>query len=214
MKFYKLMKTLFSVLVLLFFYEGSYSQDFTDTRKRNESFVRLQPPVVRSEVAHFSFKGISESAQAPKLREITPLIVKKDSLVFKEDNIYAKVNLVPFDPKAHKLNYDEKTLIRIDRRTYYGNYGNIPATSIGSVLMIIDGDTVNIPPIAYQDLHNMNFTYLDKGILRTRDAIYFSKDGRRLYLYLFSKDNTGSYEVTFIFQDKQYARRVLDYGFL
>ena len=80
--------------------------------------------------------------------------------------------------------------------------------------MIIDNDTVLIPPIAYSDLFNLNFTYSDKGVERTTDAIYISKDRHNVYLYLFSRDNTGSYEVTWIIQDKKYLRRVLDYDLM
>jgi hypothetical protein len=80
--------------------------------------------------------------------------------------------------------------------------------------MIINNDTVFIPPAAYSDLYNLNLTYLDKGVERTTDAVYKSKDGNTIYLYLFSKDKTGSYEVTWIFQNRKYLRRVLDYGFM
>ncbi len=202
------------ILAFLFLSKCGFSQDFTDTRRKTESFVRLQPAEIRADVAFFAFKGISESAQAPKLQKIDPTSIGRDSIVFNSGNIYAKVKLAPFDPKAHKLLYDEKTLTRIDRKTYYGNYGSVPRTSIASIIVIIDGDTIPIPSVAYEDLHNMNFVYIDKGVERTRDGIYISKDGKKVYLYLFSKDNTGSYEVTYIFYDNKYFRRVLDYGFL
>ena len=189
-------------------------QDYTDTRRQTESFVRLQPRDVRADVAYFAFKGISESANAPVLKRVAPAIVSNDSLVIEGHGIYAKVNLAPFDAKAHKLTYDEKTLTRIDRRTYYGNYGSMPKTSIASILLVINGDTISIPPSAYSDLHNMNFAYMDKGVARTRDGVFVSNDGNKVYLYLFSKDNTGSYEATFIIIGGKYFRRVLDYGFL
>ncbi len=75
-------------------------------------------------------------------------------------------------------------------------------------------DTVVIPPAAYADLYNLNFEYSDKGTTRTTNAIYRSANPHRIYLYLFCKDNTGSYEVTWIIYDKKYVRRVLDYGFM
>lgn len=190
------------------------AQDFTDTRRYTESFVRLNPPDVRADVAYFAFKGISESANAPVLKKVRPTIVSTDSMVIEGHGIFVKVILKPFDPKAHKLSYDEKTLTRIDRRTYYGNYGSVPKTSIASLLLVINGDTIAIPPAAYSDLHNMNFTYRDKGVERTRDGVFVSKDGNKVYLYLFSKDGTGSYEATFIIIAGKYYRRVLDYGFL
>ena len=90
----------------------------------------------------------------------------------------------------------------------------MPVRNISSIIMTIDNDTINIPAIAYSDLYNVNFTYSDKGTQRSRNGIYRSKDGHKVYLYIFSKDNTGNYEVTWIMQDKKYWRRVLDYDFM
>lgn len=194
----------------------SFAQDITDTRRKTESFKRLQPANIRAEVAAFTFGGIRESAQAPALKKINPSIIERDSMVISGDGIYAKIKLAPFDPKAHKIYYDEddKTPIKIDRRPYYGDYGTMPVTSIASVLMVINGDTVAIPPTAYSDLKNMHFKYFAKGEERTGDGVYVSKDGRNVYLYLFSQNKKGNYEVTYIFTDKHYLRRVLDYDFL
>lgn len=192
------------------------AQEITDTRRKTESFAKLHPADIRSEVAFFTFGGITESANAPKLNKIIPTTVTRDSLIIDGNGIYAKVVLEPFDPKAHKIIYDddEKTPIKIDRKAYYGDYGKMPVKSIGSILMIIQGDTVAIPEAAYADLKNMRFTYILGGAEKTSDGVFISKDGKRTYLYLFSKNNSGNYEVTYIFQDKQYLKRVLDYDFL
>lgn len=195
----------------------AFSQDITDTRKKTESFKRLQPANIRSEVASFTFGGITESAQAPALQKISPTILSRDSLVIAGDGIYAKVSLASFNPKGHKIQYDdeaEKIPIRIDRKTYYGDYGKMPVTSVQSIILTINGDTVHIPQEAYSDLMNMKFSYLNSGAERTNDGIFISKDHKRIYLYLFSKGNTSSYEVTFIIQDKSYLKRVLDYDLL
>ena len=75
-------------------------------------------------------------------------------------------------------------------------------------------DTVIIPPAAYGDLYNLNFTYRDKsGTERTANGVFFSKDNNRMYIYLLSRDATGSYEVTWVIENKKYLRRVVDYGF-
>jgi hypothetical protein len=81
-------------------------------------------------------------------------------------------------------------------------------------MLIIRGDTIAIPETAYKDLFNLNFTYLDKGVERTTDAVYISTTGQRVYIYLFSRDRKGSYEVTWIIQDRRYLRRILDYDLL
>ena len=204
------------VVFLLFSYfcKAQKDYEYQDTRRKNESFVRLQPKNVRAEVAAFALAGISESASAASLQKIPYSSFGNDSMNFEGGGVKASVKISRFDKTGHKLDYDEKYLIRIDRKTYYGNFGSLPLTHISEVSLIIDGDTVAIPKIAYFDLYNLNLTYNDKGVQRTTNALYKSKDGRRIYLYLFSKDNAGSYEVTWIFQDKKYLRRVLDYGFM
>jgi len=200
----------------IFFYSFCKAQDddMPDSRRKTESFTRFHYPDMRADLATFTLAGISESVGALPLKKITYSSLKENSIAFDEDGIKAKVETAPFDPKKHKLIFDDKYLVRIDRRPYYGGYPNVPTTYISDVSMIIDNDTVLIPPIAYSDLFNLNFTYSDKGVERTTDAIYISKDRHNVYLYLFSRDNTGSYEVTWIIQDKKYLRRVLDYDLM
>lgn len=208
-------KTFSFLFVAIFFSTFCKAQDdMPDTRRKTESFERFHIPDIRADLASFALAGISESVGLLPLKKITYSSLSNNLITFDGDGIKAKVMIAPFDPAKHKLIFDEKYLTRIDRRTYYGGYPNTPKTSISEVSMIIDNDTVLIPATAYSDLFNLHFTYSDKGVERTTDAIYKSKDGRKIYLYLFCKDNTGSYEVTWIMQDKKYLRRVLDYGFM
>jgi hypothetical protein len=188
--------------------------DLPDSRRKTESFDRFHTKDLRADLATFTLSGIGESVGLLPLQKIPYTKLSNDSIVFEGDGIKAKVKISPFDPSKHKLSYDEKYLVRIDRKPYYGNYLQVPKTQISDVSVIINKDTVFIPPTAYNDLYNLNFTYLDKGVERTTDAVYKSKDGRKVYLYLFSKDKTGSYEVTWIIEDGKYLRRVLDYGFM
>lgn len=192
------------------------AQEITDTRRKTESFKRLSPPEVRTEVASFAFAGISESAQAPELIKYSPTTISPDSMIIEAEGVFAKVVLQPFDPKAHKIIYDmdDKTPIRIDRKTYYGNYGKMPLTSVKSITLIVRGDTLEVPEAAYSDLKNINFSYSDKGVQRTGNGVFINKDGSRVYLYLFSKEDRSGYEVAFVFQNGKYLRRVLDYDLL
>jgi hypothetical protein len=211
----KLLKTCaFLFLANLFSTFCKAQDDLPDARRKTESFTRFHTPDMRADLATFTLSGISESVGSTPLKKITYTSLGNDSIVFQGDGIKAKVKTAPFDPAKHKLSMDEKYLVRIDRKPYYGNYLKTPKTQISEVSMIIDKDTVNIPPAAYNDLFNLNFTYLDKGVERTTDAVYISNDRQKVYLYLFCKDNTGSYEVTWIFQNRKYLRRVLDYGFM
>ena len=194
--------------------QAQKNDDHQDTRKKNESFARLQPPDLRRDVATFTLSGISESVGALALAKINYTNFGNDFMDFEGDGIKVSVRVAPFESTKHKLQFDEKYLVKIDKRPYYGNYGNMPLTTISNITMIVDGDTVVIPEFAYNDLHNINFDYTNKGVKRTTNGVFRSKDGNRIYIYLFSKDNTGSYEVTWIIQDKKYLRRVLDYGFM
>ena len=205
------------IAVLFSFLAKAQNDDHQDARKKTESFSRLQPKDLRADVATFALAGISESIGTLPLKKITYKSFSSDSMAFEGDGVKLTVKTARFDPSKHKLSYDfdDKYLVRIDKKAYYGDYGKVPKTYISSVTMTIGNDTVFIPPAAYGDLYNLNFTYTDKGgVRRTTNAIYQSGDGNRYYVYLFCKNNSGSYEVTWIIQDKKYLRRVLDYGFM
>ncbi len=196
----------------------AYSQktvEITDTRNQRESFAKVVQKDIRADVATFAMGGVDESVGKEPLQKITFTALSPDSITFEDEGIKATIYISGFDPTKHKLDYDEKTLTRIDRKTYYGAYGAIPESGIKKIEMIVDGDTVIIPPIAYADVYNPKLYYTDKGgVERSANAVYKSKDGHRVYLYLFTKDATGSYEVTWVIQDKKYLRRILNYGFM
>jgi hypothetical protein len=210
------MKKIFLPLVILYCLSGNAQRfyDYQDTRKKNESFAKLPKAEIRADLATFTLSGIDEAVGKEELKKIPFTTFGPDYMNFEGDDIKALIKLSPFEAGKHKLDYDEKYLIKIDRKTYYGNYGNLPKTYISKIIVTVGRDSVIIPPAAWSDFYNVTLTYTDKGTLRSRNGIYKSKDGHRIYIYLFCKDATGSYEVTWVIQDKKYLRRVLDYGFM
>jgi hypothetical protein len=191
------------------------SDDVPDTRTKRESFLKIGQKDIRAEVASFAMGGIEESVGKLPLERIPFTAKGANFMKFEARNIKASITTATFDGSKHKLEYDEKYLVKIDRKTYYGGYPNLPKTYISNVSLIIDKDTVAIPAAAYFDLYNLNLGYLDKkGNERSTNGIYISKDNHTIYFYLFSKDDTGSYEVTWVIRDKKYMRRVLDYDIL
>jgi hypothetical protein len=201
----------------IFFTAQAFAQndDIPDSRRKTESFERFHNVAIRAELATFTLAGIGEGAPTTPMEKVTYTSLGKDSIVFEGKGIKAQINISPFDPAKHKLSYDEKYLVRIDRKPYYGgNYGKVPKTQITNVMLIIRGDTIPIPPKAYDDLYNLNFTYNQNGAERTTDAVYISTAGQRVYVYLYSRDRNGSYEVTWIIQDRRYLRRILDYDLM
>ena len=115
--------------------------EYQDTRKKNESFAKLPKTEIRADLATFTLSGIDEAVGKEELKKIPFTTFGPDYMNFEGDDIKASVKLSPFDAAKHKLDYDEKYLIRIDKKTYYGNYGNIPKTYISKIVVTIGGDT-------------------------------------------------------------------------
>ena len=211
------MKYFFLVILTVYcnFSPAQNKNELIDTRSKKESFTKVPQKEIRADLATFTMGGVDESVGKEQLKKISFTSFTSDSMTFVGDDIKATVATAPFDAARHKLLYDEKYLVKIDRKTYYGNYGGLPGKQISRVTLMIGKDTIVIPVAAYSDLYNLNLTYLDEsGTQRSANGIYRSKDGHRIYFYLFCKDNTGSYEVTWVIQDKKYVRRVVDYGFM
>ncbi len=211
------MKSFFLVILTMYCYfsQAQKNSELYDNRSKKESFIKVPQKEIRADLASFTMGGVDESIGKEQLKKISFKSFSTDSMFFEGDGIKALVEVAPFDAATHKLMYDEKHLVKIDRKYYYGDYGNLPKKQISQIRLMIGKDTIIIPPAAYSDFYNLNLSYEDKtGTQRSANAIYRSNDGRRLYLYLLSKDATGSYEVTWVIQDRKYLRRVVDYGFM
>jgi len=213
--FFNTMRTL---LVLFFagLAAGAFSQDFPDYRSKKESFLRIQEKDIRADVSSFSIGGMDESIAKGSLFSIPATNYGTDFITFSGSNIQVTVKAGSFDASKHKLQYYNKEhLVRIDGKPFYGRYGEVPLTTIESVTVLIDNDSVAIPPVAYADLYEPDFTYRDAtGTVKSYNKVFVSPDKKKVYIYMLNRDNLGSYEVTWVIQDKKYLRRVVDYGFL
>jgi len=209
-------KTIPFIALLIVCGATSFAQknEMPDYRTNKESFSRMSDKTLRADLGVFTVGGIEESIGKLPLRKISPFGYTKDFMSFKDDKVQVSVTIGPFEANGRKILRIEDDVVKIAAKPFYGDYGNLPRTEIKQVLVLIGKDTVVIPPQAYADLFNLHFTYKDKsGTERTANGVFFSKDEKRMYIYLLSRDNTGSYEVTWIIQDKVYLRRVVDYGF-
>ncbi len=202
--------------LLLGFCLDLFAQDaeFVDQRTKKESFLRVYDKDQRGDLACFTLGGIEESMGKGKLKRVPLTNFGPDFIRFDSNNIQVTIRSGIFFSTKHKMGIQGGHVTKIDNRPYFGNYGKVPTTNIASVTVVIDKDTVVIPPAAYADLYNPQFVYRDAGgVNRTQDAVYLSEDKRKIYIYMLNKDDTGSYEVTWIIQEKAYNRRVIDYGF-
>ncbi len=208
---------IFFLVVLVYLSNMCLAQNdnFPDYRSKKEIFTRITEKDIRSDIASYSMGGMDESIGKLPLKTIPITASGSNFISFAGNNIYVTITAAPFDPKKHKLGYyDTKYLVKIDNKPYFGDYGKVPKTVIESVRVIIDRDTIAIPPAAYGDLYNPIFTFKEKGVEKSQNKVYYSADGRKIYIYMLKPETGGSYEVTWVIQDKKYLKRVVDFGFL
>jgi hypothetical protein len=196
--------------------------DFPDYRSKKENFLRMQEKAIRAEVASFTMGGMEESVGKGTLFNVPPTSFGNDFITFSNENVKVTIKAGVFDPAKHKLQYYAKEhLVRIDGKPYFGTYGEVPKTTIESITVIVDKDTIAIPATAYADLYEPDFTYRDKsGATKSYNKVLLSSEtkngprGERMYIYMLNRDPQGSYEVTWVIENKKYLRRVIDFGFL
>lgn len=202
-----------AVILLCLLSVRAFSQDldYPDYRNKRDNFKKVQQKDIRADLASFTMAGIDESISKLSLEKIPISRYGRDFLEFEGQGIRVKVTVGPFDPAKHKLQKFEDHLVKIDGKGFVGHYGSTPTSSITGVTVWMGKDSIALPPVAYADLHDLQFGYVADGEMRSTDAVYLSADHRKIYIYLLSKDEKEGYEVTWVIQDKQYFRRVLDF---
>jgi hypothetical protein len=201
-------------------YCAAQDLDFPDFRSKKDNFFKIQDKAIRAEIASFALAGVDESIGKAPLKSLPVGTYSNDLMSFEGDerdqHIQVTIRTGVFNPAKHKMMIQEKHLLRIDNHPYYGgNYGETPKTRIESVTVVVDKDTVAIPAVAYSDLYDPKFSFSEAGSTRTRNAVYLSADKftHTFYIYMLNIENGGS-EFTWVIRDKQYLRRIVDFGFL
>ena len=211
-----------ALLILLSFSLSAFSQDreFPDYRSKKEMFVRVQEKDIRADMASFAIGGMDESFGKGTLTSLPITQYNQDGITFSGNhvggkNIQVTIKAGVFDPGKNKIKYYEKHVVKINDKPYFGNYGELPRTTIKEITVVIDKDTITIPSSAFADIYDPVFTYSDKsGQTKSYNNVFISPDGHRIYVYLLNRGGDGNYEATWVIRDKQYVRRVVDFGFL
>ena len=206
-------------IALLSFGTGAFAQDqnLPDIRNKRESFAKYPKGEIRDDLATFAIGGVDERLGKSPLEKLPATDYTINSITWESPNIKVIVTQKRFEPSKHKLQYyyDNKYLVKIDNKPFYGDYGAVPTHEITSVVVVIDKDTIPIPATAYSDLYHPEFIYHDEaGTIRTRNGAFLSADKKKLYIYMLNSETVGKYEVTWIIQDKKYVGRVIDSGLL
>ncbi len=188
--------------------------DFPDYRSKKDNFVKINDKDIRADQASFALAAVDESIGKAVLQTVPIKDYTNNTMTFDNGNIQVTIRTGNFMPTKHKMMYSEKHLVKIDGKPYYGgNYGEMPHTTIEAVTVLVGKDTVPIPATAFFDLYDPKFSFNQSGTTRTRNAVYLSNDKHTFYIYMLNVENGGS-EYTWVIRDKQYIRRVVDFGFL
>jgi len=204
-------------LLGLSIYAVAQDEALPDLRPKKEGFSKYPKGEIRDDLATFTLGGIDERIGKNPLEKLPAVDFNMKSITFEGKNMRVFITAVPFDASKHKLGYyggEKKYVVKIDGKPYWGDYGSVPTTTIGSVMVIVNKDTIQVPPAAFSDLFHPDFTYVDGGTIRTHDAVFLSADKHRIYVYMVNSEAIGHYEVTWIIQDKKYVGRVIDSGFM
>ena len=189
--------------------------DFPDYRSKKDVFKRITEKDIRSDIASFSMAGLDENVGKLPLKTIPVTNYGANFLEFTGNDIKVKITGGTFDPSKHKMTYIEnKYLVKIDNKPFFGDYGKMPKTTIEEVSLIIENDTIRVPAVALIDLYNPIYTHTQNGTVKSHNNVYISADGKKIYVYMLKVESGGSYEVTWVFRDKKFVQRVVDFGFL
>ena len=188
--------------------------DFPDFRSKKDNFSKINDKDIRADLASFALAGVDESIGKAQLQTIPVKDFGQNYMKFDNGNIQVIIRTSFFMPTKHKLMLSEKHLVKIDGKPYYGGiYGEQPHTTIESVTVLVGTDTIPIPATAYFDLYDPKFSFNENGGTRTRNGVFLSNDKHTFYIYMLNIDNGGT-EYTWVIRDKQFLRRVVDFGFL
>lgn len=198
----------------------SYAQDedIPDYRSKRDLYKKIVDKEWRSDLAAFTLSSLDEALAKEPLPQLPLIEFKPNSIHFASDKVAVTIVAGTFDKTKHKLlYYDEKYVTKIDIKPFFAaKLGAMPIKTIQSVTIVAGADTIHLPDAAYNDLYDPVFCKgnSNSNTAKCNTAVYQSKDGRRIYIYMLnSSDAKNGYEVTWIIQDKQYIRRVVDYGF-
>lgn len=208
------MRGIFCLLLVSVCFMCKAQDDMPDYRSKRDNLLKIPEKDIQSDVSTFTLAGLDINMAKLPLRSLSISDFGDDFIRFDSDNIKINITSAPFNAAKHKMQYVDKYLTRIDMKAYYGSYSKLPKKYLQSISVVIDNDTVAIPPAAYTDLYEPNFTYTQGGLRKSYDGVYFSADKHTMYIYLLCNDNMGGYEITWVIRDKKYVRRILDYNVL
>jgi len=211
-----IMKLLVLIFAFSFILINAKPQFDSDLYREKWSKKKIQNPIFKKELKLFMGETIFVDFSKQNLLDEIPVTSHTNSsMTLNNNDLTIKIEIDTFIAINHKLKYsktDNNVLIMIDGRIFWGTDGGIPRKIIKSVMCQIGNKKIAIPFKDFCDLYEPNImshpNYYKK--MEYHCKVYLSKDKKRIYIYMMNGDGAGSYEVTWIIQNKKYKRRVID----
>src|SRR5579864_1821701 len=128
----------------------SQDLDYPDFRSKKDNFSKISDKAIRADVASFALAALDESIGKPALPSLPVVDYGSNFMKYANDHIQVTIRTGFFLAAKHKLMMQEGHLLRIDGKPYYGGiYGQPPHTTVESITVVVDKDTVPIPPTAF-----------------------------------------------------------------
>ncbi len=116
----------------------------------------------------------------------------------------------PFVADSHTfrfLNESDSILESIDGQISFGAVEALPRQEVDSLWITLDGQALEIPRSAYQNLYNLNLCYNE--LFARAVMLYPSEQQEYFYLYLFGGEGSGTYMAKLIFDRDRFLTRII-----
>lgn len=157
-----------------------------------------------------SFSGFIYSDRIKKIEQYPEIKRKKspnNEIILKNDSIEISVTEKKFEPKEHKFSYSKenaKSIIRIDKKEYYGTDGEMPKTQYHEIKVKIKNQVISLPKSATENLYEPS---LEKIVAN------YDKENDIIYINSYNSDGAGGYIVVWKIKKGKYEDRLVFYGF-
>jgi len=185
--------------LFLFFVQFSFGQTFeSDTISYKESFLNLNDKVLKKEIALFSVKAAAlKKTDSLSVNELIPIPVH--NCTEKEVHLYISQFFGPLGTYIH-LYFKGQTSVK----------------ELDSIFLVTHSHfQVKFPKSTYQGLYRTyDCDFKNNGkksaFFSPYYKAFYSKDKRRLYIYMQGETKYGKCEVTWVIVDDKYYTRILD----
>lgn len=103
----------------------------------------------------------------------------------------------PFDPENRIIDSDEKWIVRLNGRTFWGLDGIIPTTEVQQIVTSIGDRNLNIHPVFYSDLFQCS------------NDVEIYHDDTTYFVYSPNSDGAGYYEVVWVITQSGLQQRLV-----